>query len=88
MKTVDVAQLPANVVELLRAGPRERILLTKGGRPYAILSDASHLDEEDIGYISDPAFWTMIAERRKRRGGVTLEEAYRRLQAREAREAA
>jgi hypothetical protein len=86
MKTIEVESLPDPLARLLQSAPHERVLLTRGGKPYAILSDASNLDDEDLGYINDPAFWSMIAERRKHRGGVTLDEAYRRLEAREESE--
>jgi hypothetical protein len=88
MKTVEVDALPDQVAQLLANAPDRRVLLTKGGKPYAIVSDATYLDEEDVGYLSDPAFWKLIAERRQRRGGVDLDEAYRRLEAREASEQA
>ena len=88
MKTVEVDALPEQVAQLLATEPDRRVLLTKGGKPYAIVSDATYLDEEDIGYISDPEFWKGMAERRQRRGGVNLDEAYRRLEAREAGEQA
>lgn len=72
--------------DLVRAAPRERVLLTRGGKPFAFVSDASKYDEEDIGYMTDPAFWAMIAERRKRRGGVPLAAVQARIAAAERAE--
>ena len=65
MKTVAIENLVKNVESLVKTAPKEVILLTKNGQPFAFMSDASQYDWEDIGYISDPAFWKMIAQRRK-----------------------
>jgi allophanate hydrolase subunit 2 len=65
MKTVAVENLARSIGSLMKSAPREVILLTKNGRPFAFMSDASQYDWEDIGYITDPAFWKMIAQRRK-----------------------
>ena len=40
------------------------VVLTLAGKPVAYLLPASIYDEEDIGYMLDPEFWKMIAERR------------------------
>jgi hypothetical protein len=74
MKQLSIEKLAENIDALVKLAPREWVLLTRKGRPFAFISDASRYDWEDIGYISDPAFWKMISERRKGRGGIPLEQ--------------
>lgn len=64
MKRLAIETLAANLDALIRTAPKEKIILTRNGQPFAFVSDASNLDWEDVGYITDPAFWKMIAERR------------------------
>jgi hypothetical protein len=73
MKQIAIEELVSKLDALIKTAPQEKVLLTLKGQPFAFVSDASKYDWEDIGYIADPAFWKMIAERRKEKGGVTLE---------------
>ncbi len=41
------------------------IRLTRRGKAVGYLLLATHYDEEDIGYMTDSAFWKMIAKRSK-----------------------
>ena len=85
MKRIRIEGLADHVDELVAAAPAERVLLTKNGKPFAIVSDATAYDEEDIGYMTDPKFWEMIAKRRQQRGGIPLEAIEKRLEAAESR---
>ena len=85
MKRMTIEDLPKNMRQLIAATPREQVLLTKKGKPFAIIRDASKYDEEDIGYMSDPEFWKFIAERRRERGGVPIEQVMARIEREEAR---
>jgi len=69
----DIEALPSRVADLAATVPKEQVLLTRGGQPFAIVSDASIYDWEDIGYMTDPKFWEMIRERRKEDHGIPLE---------------
>jgi hypothetical protein len=75
-----VEDLAKNLEELVRKPPKEKLLLTKDGKPFAFVSDASIYDEEDIGYMTDPEFWKMISQRRRERGGIPLEQVMRRIE--------
>ena len=55
MKTMAIEKLGDHISDLESLTPTQRVLLTKNGKPFAIVSDASNLDEEDIGYINDPS---------------------------------
>src|SRR4051812_8426156 len=74
MKRMAIEELAGKLDALIKTAPREKILLTLKGQPFALVSDATQYDWEDIGYMTDPAFWKMIAERRKEKGGMTLEQ--------------
>ena len=50
------------------------IRLTRQGKPVAYILLASHYDEEDIGYMTDPGFWEMIRERREDKTGIPWEQ--------------
>lgn len=41
------------------------IRLTRRGKLVAYVLLASHYDEEDLGYMTDPSFWKMIEQRKK-----------------------
>jgi len=75
-----VEDLPRHLDELVAKPPKERVLLTKNGKPFAFVSDASIYDEEDIGYMTDPKFWEMIRARRRQKGGVPLEQVMARIE--------
>jgi hypothetical protein len=74
MKKMAIEELANKIDVLIKGVPQEKILLTRNGQPFAFVSDASNYDWEDIGSMSDPAFWKMIAERRKERGGIPFEQ--------------
>src|ERR1017187_287816 len=83
MKRMAIEDLATHINALIKVAPKEKIVLTRNGEPFAFVSDASQYDWGDIGYMSDPAFWKMIAERRKTKGGIPLEVLEAELQQRE-----
>ena len=85
MKRMRIEKLADHVDELVAAAPVGGVLLTKNGKPFAIVSDATAYDEEDIGYVTDPKFWQMIALRRQGEK-VPLEVIEKRMKAAEARQ--
>lgn len=85
MKTITIEELSSRIGELVQSVPGESVLLTKDGKPFALVRDASQYDEEDLGYINDPKFWKMISERMKQ-PTISLDEAFKRLEERERRE--
>ena len=86
MKEISLEQLGAGVDQIVPPSRSERVLLTRGGKPVAIVTSAGDLEREEIEYIESPEFWKMIAERRKQ-PRISLDEAFARLEAREAAEA-
>lgn len=85
MKEVKLEQLGENVEKALSTATRERLVLTRAGKPVAIVTHVENLDDEDLSYIESPDFWRMIAARRKQ-PRISLAEAKRRLDAREQQE--
>ena len=79
MKTMTIENLPKHVAELVSSTAKERILLTRGGKPFALVTDASGYDEEDIGYMTDENFWQMIADRRKTAARIPLAQVKARI---------
>jgi PHD/YefM family antitoxin component YafN of YafNO toxin-antitoxin module len=74
MKPSTVEISPVTTRELVRAVGSRCFVLTRKGKPVAYVLPADTYDEEDIGYMTDSAFWKMINERRQEEGGVSLEE--------------
>jgi hypothetical protein len=87
MKEISLEQLGAGVEQIVPPSRSERVVLTRGGKPVAIGTGIGDLEREEIEYIESPEFWKMIAERRKQ-PRISLKEAFARLEAREAAEAA
>jgi hypothetical protein len=85
MRRVELDELDGKTAQAVLPSASDRVVLMRGGKPVAIVTDVSNLDEEDLRYIESPSFWSMIAARRKQKR-ITLEEAQRRLAAREARD--
>lgn len=86
MKQVTLESLPKDVSSLLEAMREGRVVLTREGRPVAVLFGLEKYDDEDLGYVTDPGFWEMIRQRRAETKRVSLAEAMARLEADERAE--
>jgi len=60
------------------ASQKDRVVITRHGRPAAVLVGVEGKDWEDLVYQTNPAFWRMIEKRRKEKS-ISLSE-YRRRQ--------
>jgi hypothetical protein len=85
MKSRDV-EAPRPLYDLSKEARHGLIRLMSRGKPVAYVLLASHYDDEDIGYMTDPEFWKMIRDRRESDEGIPIDEAFARLEARERRE--
>jgi prevent-host-death family protein len=85
MKTVAASQLKSELNEILGAAQKERVLVTRGGKPSAVLIGVEHYDDEDWTLARSPEFWRMIESRRKETKSISLEELEARIQARLAK---
>lgn len=79
MKRVTLEQLPPEIATLLVACQQERVLVTRDGKPYALLVGIENKDEEDLQLEFSPEFWRMIEERRQDNTSVPLDEFMREL---------
>lgn len=64
----------------------ERVVITRDGRPVALVVGIEGLDEEQIALGSDPDFWQLIESRRAQKT-ISRAELERRLQESERNDA-
>ena len=83
MKTVGIEQ--ATLDSCVREAQDDRVLVTRGGRPVAIVVGLADFDEEQIRLGLSDDFWKMISERR-REPAITRAELERRLDAGEPKQ--
>ncbi len=84
MKTITVRDLQKRIRKCVNDSQKERVVITRHGRPAAVLVGVIGQDWEQLALQLDPAFWRMIQRRRKEKT-IPLEEVRRRLDARLAR---
>jgi prevent-host-death family protein len=86
MKSLSVAEILSNLDTVLDSAQKERIVITRGGKPSVVLVGIESYDEEDLRLASSPEFWRLIEERRTG-SSVPLSELKARLEARERSQA-
>jgi antitoxin (DNA-binding transcriptional repressor) of toxin-antitoxin stability system len=65
MKLVGIRQAREKVSEILGDAQKQRVILTRHGKPTALVIGLEGEDLEEVQLRSDAAFWREIAERRK-----------------------
>ena len=65
MKEITQEQLSRETSALLDAAQHERIVVTRNGKPLAVVVGIENKDEEDLRLEASPEFWRMIEERRR-----------------------
>lgn len=78
MKAVSVRELQKKLRECVEVSQTERVVVTRHGRPAAVLVGVEGQDWEDLALQTSPGFWRMI-ERRREQKTVPLAEVRRRL---------
>ena len=78
MKTVGIEQ--ATLDSCVREAQDDRVLVTRAGRPVAIVVGLADFDEEEIRLGLSDEFWKMVSARR-REPAITRAELERRLDA-------
>ena len=81
MKTVTARELQKKIKECVDASQGDRVVVTRRGRPAAVLVGVEGNDWEDLVLQSSPAFWKLIQERRKQ-PTISLRELKNRLKRR------
>ncbi len=65
MKLVGLREAKQGLNALVTHAQRERVLLTRHGKPVALLTGVEGYDVEEVLLAHDPAFWKLIQERRR-----------------------
>ena len=56
-----------NLDACITEAQRERVVITRNGKPVALVVGVEGLDAEQLELGSDPTFWELIARRRRQR---------------------
>jgi len=78
MKTINVRDLQKKIRRAMTVAQKERVVVTRHGKPLAVVTGVDGYDWEDLYWATNAAFWKMIEERRKG-PTIPLKEVYRRL---------
>ena len=65
MKTVTVRDLQKRVKECVDDAQEDRVVITRHGKPAAVLVGVQGEDWETVVHETDPTFWRLIRARRK-----------------------
>jgi prevent-host-death family protein len=65
MREITLEQLTQDASALLDIAQKERIVVTRDGKPVAIVVGIEDKDEEDLRLEASPDFWRLIEERRR-----------------------
>jgi prevent-host-death family protein len=65
MKTVSVRDLQIRVKECVDSAQSDRVIVTRHGRPAAVLIGVEGLDWEAVVMETSSGFWDMIQKRRR-----------------------
>lgn len=65
MKTVTVRDLQKKVKECVDDAQQDRVIITRHGKPAAVLIGVADEDWESVVLQTDPVFWKFIRTRRR-----------------------
>lgn len=65
MTKATLKQFASDVEAYLAAAQTQKVIVTKNGKPIALIIGMEHKDAEDFGYMTSPEFWRMIDETRR-----------------------
>ena len=82
MKTIPATELTTNLDAILTSSQSERIVISREGKPCAVLVGIQDYDAEDVELATSPDFWRMIQQRRTEGSSVPLAEVEARLTSR------
>jgi len=85
MKRIAVKDLQANVDAVLNSAQSERIVISRRGKPCAVMVGIEDFDAEDLQLASSQDFWRMINERRTCGKSIPLADVEARLNKNSAR---
>jgi len=79
MKTVSMRDLQKRLKACVDDAQEDRVVVTRHGRPAAVLVGVEGEDWESVVQQTDPSFWKLIRARR-RQSTISLEQLKSRLQ--------
>lgn len=82
MKTIGVRALQQKIRECVDLAQKERVVVTRHGRPAALVIGVEGQDWETLALRTNASFWNMIEHRRKQKT-VSLRELRKRLHGRQ-----
>ncbi len=80
MRTVTIRDLQKSLKECVDEAQEDRVIVTRRGRPAAVLIGVADRDWETVVLQTDPRFWRMIRSRRNQKT-VPLAEMRERIRA-------
>jgi len=80
MKVINIRDLQKKLKETVEAAQQQGVVVTRHGKPAAVLLGVEGLDWERVMLQLDPDFWEMIEARRRDGRSSSLEEVRKRLQ--------
>jgi prevent-host-death family protein len=86
MKVLAIREAKAGLSATLDEAQRERVLITRNGKPSAIVIGVEGHDFEDVLLMSNPKFWEMIEASRRNPTTYTMEEIRQHFADRDAKE--
>lgn len=79
MKVIPLGQAKNELSAYVDEAQNDRVLVTRHGKPAALIIGVAGEDFEDLMTRSDPAFWRMLEARRTASKTVSSDEMRRRL---------
>jgi prevent-host-death family protein len=80
MKNIAAKDLKANLDAVLTSAQGERVVISRHGKPCAVLVGIEDYDAEDLQLATSDDFWQMIRSRRTRGKSIPLSEVEARLE--------
>jgi len=77
VKLIGLKEAKANLSACVEEAQRQQILITRRGRPAALVIGVEGQDLEEVLLAGDAEFWKMIQERRHRDAKLTSDEVRR-----------
>ena len=74
MKSIAAQELKANLDAILSSAQAERIVISRRGKPCAVLVGIEDYDADELGLANSDDFWRMIRARRAGGKSVSLSE--------------
>ena len=65
MKTIAVRELQKKIKETVDDAQKDRVVITRQGKPAAVMVGVEGQDWESVVLETDPGFWRLISKRRK-----------------------